>query len=449
MTLLPTGVPISSQWNKTGYFYPTQISQYALAHWSKFKINPDSKSTDIVIEDGRDNRADWVGDSMRVLSDDCIHFERKIAARIGKSLPASNCYLGFDLRLEDNVTIVVGVKVGDARYQIKYIPKEDLFISRQGNTVFFGYGVVRAKAGLEDGKAIYEHDWKRFTRNVANDLMKGIGRKDYDKLLKASKTITLEKVLFEGVGCVTNVTLLQTSESHLRLFKHAAHWLVSNQNARSGGWTVDVVFNENKFKYARAQEIPPGWVSAMGQGQAISVLTRAYVATGRVEYLESASRGLEPFKYPTFGPDDGPTGVRATFMNQHVWYEEYPTQPNVYILNGFMYSLLGLYDFWKTSQGLDQFRTSSELSRTLFLDGLKSLKTLLPFYDTGSGSVYDLRHFTMPGVEPKLARWDYHSLHVNLLYVLSTIDEDNADGLLLSTGERWERYMYGKKSEHN
>lgn len=29
------GVPISTQWGSQGYFYPIQISQYALSHYSK------------------------------------------------------------------------------------------------------------------------------------------------------------------------------------------------------------------------------------------------------------------------------------------------------------------------------------------------------------------------------------------------------------------------------
>jgi D-glucuronyl C5-epimerase C-terminus len=30
-----------------------------------------------------------------------------------------------------------------------------------------------------------------------------------------------------------------------------------------------------------------------------------------------------------------------------------------------------------------------------FFRGLESLKTMLPFYDSGSGTFYDLRHYTM------------------------------------------------------
>jgi len=31
-------VPVSSQWNSSGYYYPTQIAQYALSHYSKYVV---------------------------------------------------------------------------------------------------------------------------------------------------------------------------------------------------------------------------------------------------------------------------------------------------------------------------------------------------------------------------------------------------------------------------
>ena len=46
-------------------------------------------------------------------------------------------------------------------------------------------------------------------------------------------------------------------------------------------------------------------------------------------------------------------------------------------------------------------------AKELFDSGFKSLKKLLPLFDTGSGTIYDLRHFSL-GVAPNIARWDYH-----------------------------------------
>ena len=136
-----------------------------------------------------------------------------------------------------------------------------------------------------------------------------------------------------------------------------------------------------------------------------------------------------------------------------------------------MYSLIGLYDLWHTIKYVyelsdEDVRKEGFEAGDLFLKGMKSLNTMLPMYDVASGSVYDLRHVTMPGVEPKVARWDYHSVHINLLYLLSTIDvqevksdsqhsvkknipDSEEESVLANVAERWLGYMVGKRAGHN
>lgn len=88
----------------------------------------------------------------------------------------------------------------------------------------------------------------------------------------------------------------------------------------------------------------------MGQGQAISLLSRAfYHSGGDLKYLKSAHAALKPFKVLN---QNG--GVLSKFMNLHSWYEEYPTIPPIFILNGFMYSLIGLYDLISLSPNNSQ-----------------------------------------------------------------------------------------------
>ena len=85
-----------------------------------------------------------------------------------------------------------------------------------------------------------------------------------------------------GVGCVTNVTLYRTASADVRLFMHAADWLVGQQDPTSGGWPVQVTFNEKKAKYtkyARAKEIPAGWNSAMAQVSKIAFCIYPFMFT--------------------------------------------------------------------------------------------------------------------------------------------------------------------------
>ncbi|TKR75729.1 hypothetical protein L596_016980 [Steinernema carpocapsae] len=123
-----------------------------------------------------------------------------------------------------------------------------------------------------------------------------------------------------------------------------------------------------------------GWHSAMAQGHGLSVLSRAYALTKKEKYLKAANKALELFKTPA---SEG--GVLNRLFD-HDWYEEYPTTPGTFVVNGFMYALIGLYDM--SQLGAGDTRYADELFKT----GLRSLKTFLPLYDTGSGSLYDLRH---------------------------------------------------------
>ena len=99
------GVPVSSQWKKSGHYYPTQICQFALSYWSKQVLldlktqndihrnangkrqqsdSPEPRKT--VYEDGLDVQSDdWQGPTMtRVIRDSCVHFESEI------TLPLNN-----------------------------------------------------------------------------------------------------------------------------------------------------------------------------------------------------------------------------------------------------------------------------------------------------------------------------------------------------------------------
>lgn len=74
-----------------------------------------------------------------------------------------------------------------------------------------------------------------------------------------------------------------------------------------------------------------------------------------------------------------------------------------------------------------------------------SLKKMLPLFDMGSRSAYDLRHVTLD-IAPNIARWDYHATHINQLLLLETLD--NAT-VIQTTVKRWISYMNGTHASHN
>lgn len=163
-----------------------------------------------------------------------------------------------------------------------------------------------------------------------------------------------------------------------------------------------------------------------------------------IYHLRVKKGALTP-KYKVFAPvithsqsiSTTSNNIFSQFLSR---YEEYPTKPPLFVLNGFIYTLLGLYDLH-----IIEGENSISLAKKMFDDGMTSLKNLLPLFDTGSGSFYDLRHFTL-GVSPNIARWDYHATHVNQLYLLAGLDNDP---ILINTAKRWEGYMQGKRAAHN
>ncbi|XP_035738602.1 D-glucuronyl C5-epimerase B-like isoform X1 [Vespa mandarinia] len=420
------GVPISTQWESQGYYYPTQIAQFGLSHYSKNLTEPEPYRK--LIEDSDKIKQEWSVPQGSVISriydkqvnSYVMKFATPETSTSGISLKLDHVLdfvLKWDLNIKDNGSITVALQSREKKdmYYLHYTANNVMLYTYK-NHIYYGIGQIN-------------HQWRRFTRDLVIDLQKGLYMNDKSKKKLSRSKLKIVKIMLYGSGMIDNITL-STSE-HMEQFYDAAKWFVANQNITSGGWPNPV---RRKVSNGMAT-LEPGWYSSMGQGHAISVLARAYYHSREEKYLQAAVRGLRPFKLSS-----SKGGVAALFLGKYIWYEEYPTTPPSFILNGFIYSLIGLYDLKSIATGKDAYEASR-----LFNQGMISLKNMLTLYDTGSGTTYDLRHFTLK-IAPNLARWDYHSTHVNQLLLLNTIDNDP---LFTATAERWIGYMNGKKAAHN
>ncbi|HXC45782.1 MAG TPA: D-glucuronyl C5-epimerase family protein [Solirubrobacteraceae bacterium] len=118
----------------------------------------------------------------------------------------------------------------------------------------------------------------------------------------------------------------------------------------------------------------PPWTSGLSQGTALQVLSRAWSVTHIQGYLTAAQQALGIFEQPP------PSGVRvATPAGAH--YLEYTYAPSERILNGFIQSLVGLYEYAKL--------TKDPLGQQLFEAGDAEARAEVPHYNTGSWSMYD------------------------------------------------------------
>jgi len=200
---------------------------------------------------------------------------------------------------------------------------------------------------------------------------------------------------------------------HQFIARAMAEWLVENQVEWQNGIGAWVYHYDQPFYKQRAP-----WISAMAQGEAISLLLRMSQMSDRGTYETAARRAVRAFIHPVA---DG--GVVQTFPDGAPAFEEYPTNPRSLVLNGFLFALLGLRDY-----GL---HFGDLASQKLFELCIAGLKKNLARYDTGYWTLYDL-HPTH-----RLASEKYHRIHIKLLHLFARITGDETFARM---AKRWTAY---------
>ena len=219
---------------------------------------------------------------------------------------------------------------------------------------------------------------------------------------------------------------LEGDKSSLKKFQDATAKLLVLQN-EDGAFRY-----EYEYQYYLLEEpYKPGWVSGLAQGTALSVFARAYHKEPNPKYLFAGERALKFMVVPV---ENG--GVMQTMaaldpaLNKDIFFDEYPATPSAYTLNGFMFTLLGIYDWSQIPS--EQQQHSAELFRA----GVSTLKDILHYYDLGAFTTYDLAHLTYHHA-PVMAGW-YHGTHITLLHALASITSDKT---LAEYEKSWTAYV--------
>jgi glycosyltransferase involved in cell wall biosynthesis len=214
-----------------------------------------------------------------------------------------------------------------------------------------------------------------------------------------------------------NRALLSQSSADYEAFLRQARWLLDHTTwlpNGAAGWPLP--FPQPGF------HAPANWLSALTQGNVISVLTRAYRLSADPRYLECARHALQTFEQDIL---DG--GV-ASPVGDGVFFEEVAVYPAAHILNGFILALFGLYDYVDL--------VHDEQITQLINRSIATLHTFIEDFDTGSWTRYDL-------LNQRLASIFYQSLHVALLEALS---QRTGCAHCVALAARWNAYLHSEQS---
>lgn len=195
-----------------------------------------------------------------------------------------------------------------------------------------------------------------------------------------------------------------------------ADWLQEHLELNANGLAV---WNHH-FDWEYRDTLKAPWYSALAQGQGISLLLRAHQESGDAHYLDAAQRAFVSFQRPI-----AKGGVAFIDASGDLWFEEYIVSPPTHILNGFIWALWGVHDYF--------LATHDRSAQDLFSRGVRTLLQNLKRYDLGFWSLYEQSGTRLPMVASPF----YHRLHIVQLRVMHRLTGDQK---FADFADRWESY---------
>lgn len=166
-------------------------------------------------------------------------------------------------------------------------------------------------------------------------------------------------------------------------------------------------FNYALHNGAFSEVMMAPWYSGMAQGVALSFFIRSYDELGD-PYLKAVADSIY-YSFLDFNYSNN-TWITTIDTLDYYWIEEYPFNPYTHVLNGFIFAIEGLYDYWYVS---------ADDNCEALVKG--ALTTLAYYFDqwrnSGNISFYCLMHRTPIAT--------YHTIHINMFRFMGLITSDS------------------------
>jgi len=263
------------------------------------------------------------------------------------------------------------------------------------NNITLGIG----NCALESNLGAYYQDFKPALSHFDNNNMGSFDENGIPYLIEGNRNyysviyvIQYALIQFEYIFIHDDV------KEREKIILNCLDWIVANSEEYKG---CMVWRSEANYHYG----LEKGWISGMYQGQAISLFLRAYQHFGREDFLLHSHKVFAFFEI-TY--EDG--GVRRFDADGYLWFEEYPTTKPSFVLNGFIYTVFGILDYYRV--------TNNPKSKDLYIECIRTLINNVSKYDRFYWTVYDQ-------LKVELVSFYYQkNVHIPLMGILYKLTND-------------------------
>jgi len=199
---------------------------------------------------------------------------------------------------------------------------------------------------------------------------------------------------------------LTNNEEYLLRVKKFTKKIIENSQLINDALYFPYNFNYN-LHGIKNQKLKSPWYSGMSQGQILSLMVRMYNTTKEPLYKKNADLIFNSFKNLKEYYDPW---VVYVDKNNYYWIEEYPMEQPCNTLNGFIFGIFGLYDYY--------WLNPTEETLLLLNASITTIeKYISKFRNNSKGSFYCLKH--------KVKSNPYHQIHIHQLKMLYKLTGEN------------------------
>jgi len=162
----------------------------------------------------------------------------------------------------------------------------------------------------------------------------------------------------------------------------------------------DFYLTESNWDFPTYKLTDP-WYNSMAQGLLLFLLVQA-CKNDMIKDSSIIQKVFKPFELPV---SDG--GLKRTLLDTgSVWFEEYPSKPSSYVLNGAIFSIYGVWEYY--------LFTGNDSAKNLVEGFIRGLNNSIGYYNKNNWSKYCL-------FKNNLSTIDYHRIHcLQLHWVVNT-----------------------------